>query len=192
MLKMSTLVLPLFFLLALLSACEDTYEGDFSYSVQDFEFTNQNGEKISKNDLEGNFWIADFIFTNCETVCPPMTANMVQLQKTLKEEGLDDVKIASFSVDPENDTPEKLKEYVLSRGGTLDNWQLFTGYDFQTIKEFAIKCFKAPVEELADDDQVMHIVSFYIVTPEGNAIKRYNGTQPAEIDKIVEDLQNMH
>src|SRR5699024_5128054 len=96
-------VFPLLLFVLFVSACGDQYNGDFSYEVQDFTFTNQDGEKVSKSDLEGEFWVADFIFTNCTTVCPPMTSNMANLQDQLKEAGLEDVRLVSFSVDPERD-----------------------------------------------------------------------------------------
>src|SRR5699024_94599 len=181
-------VFTLLLFVIFLSACGDQYNGDFSYKVQDFTFTNQDGEKVSKSDLEGEFWVADFIFTNCTTVCPPMTSNMASLQDQLKEAGLEDVKLVSFSVDPKNDKPKTLKKYAKQRGGTFENWDLLTGYDFETIKEFSVKSFKSAVEQLPDSDQVMHGTSFFLVTPEGNAIKNYDGRKAANMEKIVEDI----
>ncbi|UFU00868.1 SCO family protein [Radiobacillus kanasensis] len=177
-------------MIVLLVGCGNNYEGDFSYEVQSFSFENQDGETITKEQLEGKFWVADMIFTNCQTVCPPMTANMARLQQKLKEADLE-VELISFSVDPENDTKEILKEYAAERGGTFKNWSLLTGYSFDTIKEFSIKSFKAPVEKVADSDQRIHTYYFYLVTPEGNAIKRYDGRKAAEMDQIVQDINSM-
>lgn len=184
-------VIPTLLIVILLSACGNKYEGDFSYEVQDFSFADHNGEKLSKSDLEGKFWVADFIFTNCTTVCPPMTANMAKLQDQLKEAGLEDVQLVSFSVDPKHDTHKVMKKYIKSRGGTLDNWHLLTGYNFDKIKQFSIKSFKSPVEKVADSNQIMHATSFFIVTPEGNAIKRYDGRKAKKMEKIVEDIKSM-
>ncbi|MBM7572208.1 SCO family protein [Aquibacillus albus] len=177
-------------LTVILSACGPKYEGEFSFDVQPFEFINQDEEMVNSEELEGKFWVADMIFTNCETVCPPMTANMARLQEMLKEENLD-VELVSFSVDPDNDTPEMLKQYALDRGGELDNWNLFTGYEFEEMKEFAVKSFKAPVDKIADSDQMIHTVYFYLVSPEGNAINRYDGRKMDEIEKIVDDIKDM-
>ncbi|MDL4842159.1 SCO family protein [Aquibacillus rhizosphaerae] len=177
-------------ILLTLSACGNNYEGDFSYEVESFEFTNQNGEVFNSEQLQDKFWVADMIFTNCETVCPPMTANMAKLQEKIKEEGLD-VELVSFSVDPDNDSPEILKEYAEVRGGEFDNWNLLTGYEFQEIKEFAVKSFKAPVEKTADSDQMIHVVSFYLVSPEGNAILRYDGSDSDQMDQIIADIKKM-
>ncbi|SEQ63481.1 protein SCO1/2 [Virgibacillus subterraneus] len=185
------IILPLL-VVVILSACGDKYEGDYSYKVGDFTFTNQDGEQVSKSDLEGKFWVVDFIFTNCTTVCPPMTSNMADLQKQLKEAGLEEeVQLVSFSVNPKKDTPKILKDYAKARGGTFDNWHLLTGYEFETIKELSIKSFKAAVEKIADSNQVMHSTRFFIVTPEGNAIKGYDGRDQANMEKIVQDIEDM-
>lgn len=189
MMKVGKFILPLLFLILVLTACGDKYEGDFSWEVNDFSFTDQNGEKISQNGLEGRFWVADFIFTNCKTVCPPMTANMARLQNKLEEAGLKDVELVSFSIDPERDTKEALKEFGKAHGASFDNWHFLTGYDFQTIKELSIKSFKSPVEAIEEGKQYMHGTSFFLISPEGNAIKRYKGTKANAMDEIVKDIK---
>ncbi|MFZ3579675.1 SCO family protein [Virgibacillus sp. DJP39] len=181
----------LLILALILTACGDKYKGDFSWEVNDFSFSDQDGETISNSDLEGNFWVADFIFTSCETVCPPMTSNMARLQEKLKEAELDEVQLVSFSIDPEHDTKEKLKEYGKVRGATFDNWHFLTGYEFGAIKELSIKSFKSAVEKVPDTDQFMHGTSFFLVSPEGNVIKRYSGTKAADMEQIVEDIKKM-
>lgn len=184
-------ILPLVFLLLLLAACGNKYQGDYSVEVKDFSFTNQDGENVSKSELDGDFWIADFIFTNCETVCPPMTSNMANLQTQLKEAGLDDVRLVSFSVDLGGRRIIKKKEFGESRGASFDNWDLLTGYEFDKIKEFSIKSFKAPLEIPADSDQVMHSVYFYIISPDGDFIYRFDGRKPDEVKKIVLTIQDL-
>lgn len=181
------------FLGILLTGCSlfgDTkYEGDFSYKVEDFSYTNQDGETVSLDDLKGSFWVADMVFTSCNTVCPPMTANMARLQKLLKEEGLDEVRLVSFSVDPEVDTPEMLKEFGDKFGADYSNWDFLTGYTMEEAEKFALKSFKSLVDKPEGKDQVNHTVRFFIVTPDGNAIKSYDGRQAEQMQQIVDDLK---
>ena len=189
MIKIGKLALPLLFLILILTACGDKYEGELSWEVNDFSFSDQDGEKITQNSLEGKFWVADFIFTNCVTVCPPMTANMARLQDKLKEAGLDKVELVSFSIDPERDTKEALKEFGKAHGASFENWHFLTGYDFKTIKELSIKSFKSPVEAVEEGEQYMHGTSFFLVSPEGNVIERYKGTKIEAMDKIIDDIK---
>lgn len=174
-----------------LAACgSKEIESNMSKDVADFEYTTQDNESLGLSDLEGKWWVADFIFTNCTTVCLPMTSNMQKLQEMLAEEDLPDVQLVSFSVDPDHDSPEVLQEYAEDYGADLNNWHFLTGYDFDTIKEFSIKSFQSLVQEpQPGDDQVTHGTRFYLVNPEGEIVKHYSGTETEELDNILEDLK---
>lgn len=183
--KMFALLLVLF-----LAACGgEDIETNMSEEVGDFSFTTQDEETLSNEDLEGEWWVADFVFTNCTTVCLPMTSNMSILQDKIQDEDLD-TKLVSFSVDPDHDSPEVLREYADEYDADLDNWTFLTGYDFDTIKELSIKSFKSMLQEAPPgDDQVTHGTSFYLVNPDGEIIKSYDGTDQSNMDEIVEDLK---
>src|SRR5699024_2646529 len=122
-------ILVVFFL----AACGEDIETNMSENVADFDFTTHDNGDSRLYDLEGEGYVADFMFTNCTTVCLPMTSNMSVLQDKMKEEELY-AQLVSFSVDPDYDTPEVLQEYADDYDADLDNWTSLTGYDFQTIK----------------------------------------------------------
>lgn len=177
-------------LLFVLVGCGAYREIDPNHSVKvaDFSFTTQDEETLRLEDLEGKWWVANFIFTNCEDVCMPMTYHMALLQDKLDEQDLD-VHMVSFSVDPEYDTPSILKEFAEEYEADFSNWSFVTGYDFQTIRELSIKSFRSLVQ--APDqgsDQVMHGTDFMLVTPDGEMIKTYDGLSAEEMDLIIEDL----
>lgn len=181
-------------LILILSACggqESKIETNMSEKVADFEFTTQDNETLSLEDLNGEWWVADFVFTNCTSVCLPMTTNMKLLQDKIKTEDLD-VQLISFSVDPDHDTPEVLKEYAADYDADLDNWTFLTGYDFHTIKELSVKSFRNFVKEPEPgDDQVTHGTRFFLVNPEGKVVKNYDGIKADEMDNIVADLKDL-
>ncbi|RKQ18327.1 SCO family protein [Oceanobacillus bengalensis] len=172
-----------------LVACGQELETNMSKQVMGFEFTTQDQETLSLEELKGEWWIADFIFTNCTTVCLPMTSNMSKLQDKMKEENLD-AQLISFSVDPEYDTPEVLKEYAESYQADLENWAFLTGYDFQTIKELSVNSFMSALEKPPEgSNQVMHGTRFYLVNPEGEVVKNYKGVEIESIEQIINDLK---
>lgn len=182
----------------LLAACgggtelsdEGSYVAEQEWLIEDFSYTNESGESFGLAQLEDEVWLADFIFTNCTSVCPPMSANMSKIQQQLEDEGLE-VPIVSFTVDPEFDTPEVLKEYADRYGANLDTWHFLTGYEFDEIKNLSEKMFKSPLAKPAEgDDQFMHGVYFYLV--EGNKIiKTYNGVSNVPFEAIVEDVKTL-
>src|SRR5690625_171089 len=180
--------------LLLLSACNngDSTEQGETKQVDEFTAVTQDGEEFNTSDLEGHWWVADFIFTNCETVCIPMTANMLKLKEMLEEEGLDDVKLVSYSVDPERDTPEVLQEYAEENGVDLDRWTFLTGYDFEEIEQYAIDTFKVWVAAPEEgSDQVEHASYFSLVSPEGRIENHYSGTKAEQMENIIEDLKRL-
>lgn len=161
-------------------------------TVEEFNYTDHRGEQLSKEDLEGTPWLATFVFTNCETVCPPMTFNMADLQKRIEASGLSDYKIVAFSVDPKEDTPEKMREYLSHYPIPDENkWHLLTGYSQEEIAEFATKNFKSLVKNDPNSDQVIHGTSFYLVDQQGEVIGNYDGFENVPAKEIIEDMQQL-
>ena len=188
---MKRLTLVIFTFALFLVGCGGNIDSNMTKQVKDFEFTTQDNDKFSSQDLNGEWWVADFVFTNCVTVCPPMTSNMAKLQTKMKEENLD-AQLVSFTVDPEFDTPEVLKEYAKSYEIDLNNWTFLTGYDYDTIEELSVKSFGSVVAPPpTGSDQVIHGTSFFLVSPEGKAVKSYSGVDPEEVDVVISDLKKV-
>lgn len=180
----------IFVLLIIVNACsQQEIPNAKNWKVNDFTFTDQNENNLSKADLEGKVWIADFIFTNCNTVCLPMTSNMKKLQNKISEEGLEDVHIVSFSVDPEFDNPAVLKKYGESFQADFDNWSFLTGYDQETIESLAKDSFKLLVSKPAEGDQVIHGTSFSLVNQDGIVVQQYSGLEDIPFDDIIKHIK---
>jgi protein SCO1 len=186
------IIISVFFML---SACSGDFEGNMDVKVQDFTNTNQNGEKVGLSDLKGKVWLASFIFTNCTTVCPPMTRNMSEVQDRLNEEGVQNYEIVSFSIDPERDTPDALKTYISHYDADEANWNLLTGYTQEEISTFAEKSFQSLAVPDPNTDQFVHMTSFYLVDQEGTVVKSYNGNkqdgEDVPFDEIVKDVKTL-
>ncbi len=183
--------LPITFILVfliLLSGCSSIpKEGS---PIQDFAYTNQDGEPFGLEDLKGKVWVADFVFTNCATVCPPMSSNISQLQQMVKEKGIKDVHFVSFSVDPDVDKPEVLKKYYQDGfNADFSTWHFLTGYTQQEIEQFALENFKTHVKKPRDDNQVIHGVDFYLVNKKGEVIKDYPGYSDVPFEQMVKDIK---
>ncbi|EDL64393.1 SCO family protein [Bacillus sp. SG-1] len=180
----------------LFTACSSQQEIEESFpmsmEVEEFSAINQDGREVTLEDLRGDIWVADFIFTNCDTVCLPMTANMAQLQKKLKDSGFDDVKLVSFSIDPENDTPEILLEYSQRYSADLKQWEFLTGYPQEEIELFANRSFNTPAAKAEGSDQFVHGTSFYLVSENGTVLKQYEGVSGPPFDEIIADIKKLN
>ena len=144
------------------------------HKIADFAFTNQNGKVITQKDYENTVYVADFFFTTCPTICPKMTDNMVWLQNQLKSNP--EVKLLSFSVTPDIDTPEVLKKYAIEKGVDNSRWNLVTGnkkdiYYLARKSYLAVKTGKP--EELYD---MVHTENFILVDKNKRIRGFYDGT----------------
>ncbi|MXQ49959.1 redoxin domain-containing protein [Salinicoccus hispanicus] len=190
----------IFVLVLALSACNSSgveVMSRYGNTIDDFEVTNQNEETFTKADMEGKVWLLDFIFTNCATVCPPMTANMTQVVNELEDKGIEDYGVLSFSVDPKTDSPEVLTDY-LSYYDVPESteWQMVTGYDYDFIRNFAENNFKTIVAPPPEgSNQVTHGISFYLIDQNGKIIKDYAGVDTGDtefaLDDIVSDVETL-
>lgn len=90
-----------------------------------FELTNQNGKTISNKDFDGKVYVVEFFFSTCPTICPVMNQNMLLIEKEFGKDK--NFGIASFTINPENDTPEVLKNHAEQLGVTAPNWHFLTG-----------------------------------------------------------------
>jgi protein SCO1/2 len=97
------------------------------YNIPDVVLVNQNGTKVHLKDLlqSDQPVIVDFIFGTCTTICPILSAGYANLQQKLGPDS-QKVKLVSFSIDPENDTPKVMKEY-LKRYRAKQGWDFLTG-----------------------------------------------------------------
>jgi len=94
--------------------------------VPPFQLVDQSGQLVSSEQvLAGKVWIANFFFTSCTGPCPRMSAQMHKLQSELAD--LENVRLVSFTIDPERDRPEVLAEYARRFGAVPGRWYLLTG-----------------------------------------------------------------
>jgi protein SCO1 len=181
-----------FMAILFLSACgANEIKNPHNWQVPDFSHTDQNREPFGLKDLEGKVWVADFIFTNCEDVCLPMTANMKKLQDEVKKAGIENIQFVSFSVDPAVDTPEVLADFGKKFSADFSNWHFLTGYTAEYIEKFAMETFKTVAIKPETGDQVMHGTSFYLIDSEGKVVKDYTGLVDIPMDELIKDIKKL-
>ncbi len=162
-----------------------------SATVTDFKFTDQHNEVFSSEQLKDDWWIAYFFYTNCKMVCPQTTANILDVQEALSNDGLTPP-IIGFSVDPDYDTPDVLQDFVESYGAHFDNMSFLTGYDFNTIKELSNESFQTVLDGGGPEDHAYaHSTSFFLINPEGEVIKWYDGLSKQDFENLIEDAKKV-
>ncbi|MYB93185.1 SCO family protein [Candidatus Poribacteria bacterium] len=156
-----------------------------SISVPDFSLINQQGEPLGLSDMVGKVWIADFIFTNCPTICPAMTQEMARLQS---EFVADPVYFVSFSVDPERDTTEVLTRYAKAYGADDRRWHFLTG-DKAHIYQLAEQGFSLAAGHKGSE--VLHSPRFVLVRADGNIHDYYDSRSKPAMLRLRRDVKTL-
>lgn len=156
-----------------------------------FSFINQDGKIISNDDYKDMVYIVEFFFTTCPTICPRMNANLIQIQNSFKD--YKNFGVASFTINPEHDTPEVLKAYAEKYGVSNPYWNLMTG-DQDAIYKLANQGFNLyTAKEESVEGGFEHSGNFALIDKNGfirsrvvngNPIIFYNGmiSQTEKVD----------
>ncbi len=152
-------------------------------NVPDFSLTNQQGQPVQLSDMAGKIWIADFIFTNCPTICPEMTQEMARLQS---EFFADPVYFISFSVDPERDTVDVLSRYATAYGADDRRWHFLTG-EKASIYQLAEQGFSLAAGH--QGSEILHSLRFVLVKPDGNIHDYYDSRSPPAMLRLRRDVK---
>ncbi|HVY47628.1 MAG TPA: SCO family protein [Minicystis sp.] len=154
-----------------------------------FQLTDERGQPFGSKDLAGRVWVADFVFTSCPSVCPKLTEKMAMVQHRSRNLG-DAFHLVTFTVDPENDTPERLAEYA-RRYHASPRWSFLTGAN-KAVEETVVKGFKIAMgkEETSPGSgifSIFHGERFVLVDQRGN-IRGYYDADDAGIDALMRDV----
>lgn len=167
-----------------------------------FSFTERNGKPFGTDELKSHPWIADFIYTSCTSECPLMSAEMARLQKALPEQT--PVRLVSFTVDPEVDTPPRLAEYAERFQAKPEIWKFLTGPREQ-LYTLAQKGFHLPAQAVdvpspkhhdsehahgktpsaPKENPFLHSQKFVLVDQDLQIRGYYDSTHPEELERLL-------
>jgi len=141
--------------------------------VPDFVFLNQDSLFIGNEDFLGKVFVVEFFFTSCPSICIEMNKNMKILDKEFGER--EDFGIASFTIDPNHDTPKVLKEYAELLEIKSQNWHFLTGdiADIYDLSNSGFNIFSSINPDVAGGFE--HQGFFALIDQNGYIRSRENG-----------------
>ena len=155
------------------------------FAAADFNLIDQDGRALATSELRGNPWIADFIFTSCAGSCPLMSHKMAELQKELPSQ----VKLVSFTVDPDRDTPAVLKQYANALKADGSRWHFLTGTKEQIFA--AAAGMKISARPAGQNDGILHSNRFVLVDSAGKIVGYYDSSNGGEMKRLVRDAREL-
>ena len=164
------------------------------HKLPDIELTNQLGQQVSFSDLKGKVIVADFFFTHCPTICPPLTVNMKSLQTSITnsrrvgDKTPDFLHFLSFSIDPERDSVPRLKQWADRFQINPEQWWLLTG-EKKLIYDLAINEMKLPtVDGNGIDTSFIHTDRFVLIDTNFHIRGYYHGLDTADLARLSNDI----
>ncbi|MFT5858810.1 MAG: protein SCO1/2 [Flavobacteriaceae bacterium] len=158
------------------------------HRIPDFSFTNQDGEEVSNQSLEGKIFIVDYFFTTCPGICAKMTKNMVPVQSEFMKD--EDVVILSHSVTPLKDSVPILKNYALANNVHSGKWHLLTG-DKKALYDLGRKSYFIEESQGLErtEDEFLHTENFVIIDKDRRIRGIYNGLSKASVQQMINDIR---
>jgi len=160
--------------------------GNLLTQLSSFNFINQDGRKLKKDDWDNKIIVADFFFTHCPSICPKMTASLKHVDQYFKNENF--LQFVSFTVDPERDSSKQLSKYTVLFNLNTDHWNLITG-DKKDIYKLARNGFKiVATDGDGGPDDFIHSDKIVLIDTQKNIRGYYNGTDAEEVKQLIADI----
>tara|TARA_E500000331_G_scaffold92654_1_gene88737 strand:- start:2133 stop:2714 length:582 start_codon:yes stop_codon:yes gene_type:complete len=153
-------------------------------NINNFILYDQNGNEFSEQDLLGNYWISDFIFTTCAGPCPVMSSQFQGFQEKYSDNS--NLKLLSISVNPQYDTPNILQNYGERYSADFKKWNFLTG-DVNEIHTLALESFKVGDAE----NPIFHSAFFILIDDQAQIRGYYNSTINEDINKMYSDINDL-
>ncbi|RYF97643.1 MAG: SCO family protein [Chitinophagaceae bacterium] len=165
--------------------------GEPGHTVGNFSFTNQNGKKISRDDVKNKITVVEYFFTTCPGICKIMSRNLETVYEFYKNDS--NVTILSHTVDPETDSVSVLKAYADRMGADAPGWQFLTG-DKAGLYNAARKNYLLAVEDNANTaikDDFIHTQYVALVDTEQRIRGFYSATDSLDMKKLIGDIRKL-
>jgi protein SCO1 len=156
------------------------------HTISDFNLTNQYGEPVTKKTTDGKIYVANFFFATCQSICPEMSTNLVDVQKEFA--GDDSLLILSHSVNPLHDTVEVLKNYAMTYGALKNKWHLLTGPKKMIYDLARYSYLVNALEDDGSPEGFLHSELFLLIDKKGRMRGMYDGTDKAQVQRLIKDI----
>jgi protein SCO1 len=160
-----------------------------AHRIGHFKLLNQDNKIVTTDDWNNKIVVVDFFFSHCSSVCPKMTATLKAIQVSLKNDG--DIKICSFSVDPERDSATQLKKYADRLGIDTQNWDLLTGAKKEIYKLARNSFMIVATDGDGGPDDFIHSEKLVLLDRQQRIRGYYNGTSDSETRQLLRDIKKL-
>jgi protein SCO1/2 len=149
-----------------------------------FRLVSHSGSEVTEKSVLSQVTVIGFFFTKCDGICPALTSAMKRLDS--KFSNTNRLRLLQISVDPTNDTVERLKEFAAGAGVSGERWMLLTGQKGEAVT-LAREGLKLGATEVPGD--ILHSDRFVLVDAAGQIRGYYRPLDEEDFDRLVKDIQ---
>jgi len=152
--------------------------------LPDITLTDQHGRKVVLASLKGKPVLIDFIYTNCASACPLLTAKFAAIAKLLGQQLRTDITMVSLTIDPEHDHPAQLLAYSRSHEADYPGWLFLTGNTAdidRVLNVFKLRRARSP------DGTISHVPTSFLIGADGHQERQYDALEVAP-QTVIADL----
>ena len=163
--------------------------------LPDFSLVERSGDPLTRADLTGKVWVANFIFTSCQGVCPLLSSRMATLRQSLA--GMDPpILSVSLSVDPTRDSPAVLRAYAQRYEADPNDWLFVTGTPAEIRRligeGFRLSIAERSPEEAADSGELItHSDRFVLIDEDSQIRGYYRGSERDALARLKDDIDRL-
>ena len=150
----------------------------------------QDNKTIELKDLKGKVTVMVMIYTSCKAACPRLVADMRDIESKMPKDKLSDLNFVLVSIDPEVDTPERLKAFAKANYMYAPHWTFLQGTK-STVQEFA-NVLAVKYKQIAPMD-FSHSNIISVFNKDGELLHQQEGlgvNNKETVDKIIETVNN--
>ncbi len=158
------------------------------HTVPDWKFMDQDSSHLTNSELSKYVYVADFFFTNCPSICPKVTKEMLKIYEEFEHE--ERIKLVSFTLDPKRDSPERLKLYAQNLDVNTDKWIFLHGeqdFTYELANEYFVTAYEDPSVPGGFD----HSGKILLVDRNGHIRSFSEGTDPETTPKLIRDIKRL-
>lgn len=157
------------------------------HTIRPFRLLSHTGDTVTEDLVRNKIFVSDFFFATCKTICPKMSAQLMRVQDKFAREK--NVILLSHTVDPDNDTPENLRNYALKYRALKGKWYFLTG-DKKQIYDLARHSYYLPVMDGdGGEHDFIHSEQFVLADHHGRIRGFYDGTSRNDVDRLMDEIK---
>jgi protein SCO1/2 len=161
------------------------------HRIGSFNLVDQSRRALREKDLEGKIHVASFLFAQCPSLCPTLVHRLKPVQDAIRDQH--DVLMVSYSVTPQTDTPDVLREFGRLRGIDPERWRLLTGNLGDVSRVIRDSYFADDDRPIVDGSasRLLHTEKVLLVDRDRHLRGIYNGTNAFEMQRLIEDIATL-